>query len=145
MSKLNAKRVGLPYDDKRPAPAPIVVQPVAPIIEPIIVESAVEPVIEPIVVDEPVIEPIVDSVAPIVEPIVVDEPIVEDIVVEPVAEPIPSLLEKEDKTPVDLEKPLEHVNECDYNLEPDFAGLNCDNENFYSSECNKFLLKRELV
>ena len=145
LSKLNAKRVGLPYDDKRPAPAPIVAQPVAPIIEPIIVESAVEPVIEPIVVDEPVIEPIVDSVAPIVEPIVVDEPIVEDIVVEPVAEPIPSLLEKEDKTPVDLEKPLEHVNECDYNLEPEFAGLNCDNENFYSSECNKFLLKKELV
>jgi hypothetical protein len=31
------------------------------------------------------------------------------------------------------------------NLESEFKKLNCNNENYYSNECNKFLLKKELV
>jgi hypothetical protein len=31
------------------------------------------------------------------------------------------------------------------NLEAEFKKVNCDNENFYSNECNKFLLKREFI
>ena len=30
------------------------------------------------------------------------------------------------------------------NLEKDFSKINCSNENFYTNECNKFLLKREI-
>ena len=38
------------------------------------------------------------------------------------------------------------VGSCDYNLEKDLAGLDCNNENYYSNEeCNKFLLKKEAV
>ena len=33
----------------------------------------------------------------------------------------------------------------DDNLAEIFKGLNCNNENFYSSECNKFLLKKEII
>ena len=36
-------------------------------------------------------------------------------------------------------------NTCNYDLEKEFKGLNCLNENYYSSECNKFLLKKELI
>ena len=31
------------------------------------------------------------------------------------------------------------------NLEDEFKGLNCNDENFYTSDCNKFLLKKELI
>jgi hypothetical protein len=31
------------------------------------------------------------------------------------------------------------------NLEKEFKKLNCDDENYYSSECNKFLLKKEIA
>jgi hypothetical protein len=34
---------------------------------------------------------------------------------------------------------------CIYDLEKEFKGLNCLNENYYSNECNKFLLKKELI
>lgn len=34
---------------------------------------------------------------------------------------------------------------CDVNLEKEFQKLNCSNEDYYSNECNKFLLKKELV
>jgi hypothetical protein len=34
---------------------------------------------------------------------------------------------------------------CHDNLEKEFEKLNCSNENYYSTECNKFLLKKELV
>ena len=29
------------------------------------------------------------------------------------------------------------------NLENEFSKIDCDNENYYSKECNKFLLKKE--
>ena len=31
------------------------------------------------------------------------------------------------------------------NLEDEFKSLNCDDENFYTTDCNKFLLKKELI
>jgi beta-N-acetylglucosaminidase len=31
------------------------------------------------------------------------------------------------------------------NLEAEYKKLNCDDENYYSKECNKFLLKKELL
>jgi hypothetical protein len=34
---------------------------------------------------------------------------------------------------------------CKYNLEEEFKGIDCSNENYYSKECNKFLLKKEFV
>jgi hypothetical protein len=34
---------------------------------------------------------------------------------------------------------------CNYNLSKEYDKLDCDAENFYSNECNKFLLKKELV
>jgi len=34
---------------------------------------------------------------------------------------------------------------CQENLEDDFKKLNCSDENYYSKECNKFLLKKELI
>jgi hypothetical protein len=35
---------------------------------------------------------------------------------------------------------------CDYDLQKDLYGLDCNNENYYSNEdCNKFLLKKEAV
>ena len=34
---------------------------------------------------------------------------------------------------------------CNFNLKSEFANLNCDNENYYSPDCNKFLLKKEVV
>ena len=35
---------------------------------------------------------------------------------------------------------------CDYDLQKDLGGLECNNENYYSNEdCNKFLLKKEAV
>jgi hypothetical protein len=34
---------------------------------------------------------------------------------------------------------------CKTNLEPEFKILNCNEDNYYSSGCNKFLLKKELV
>jgi len=37
------------------------------------------------------------------------------------------------------------TNVCNTNLKKDFEKLNCANENYYSNECNKFLLKKELV
>ena len=36
-------------------------------------------------------------------------------------------------------------NMCKYDLEKEFKGLNCSSENYYSNECNKFLLKKELI
>ena len=36
-------------------------------------------------------------------------------------------------------------NDTDADLEADFNKINCDNENFFSNECNKFLLKKELL
>ena len=37
------------------------------------------------------------------------------------------------------------ANSCKYNLEEEFKGLDCSNENYYSKECNKFLLKKEFM
>ena len=34
---------------------------------------------------------------------------------------------------------------CDYDLKTEFKGLTCNDENYYSNECNKFLLKKEFV
>ena len=34
---------------------------------------------------------------------------------------------------------------CDYNLKPDYDKSNCSDDNLYSNECNKFLLKKEIV
>ena len=34
---------------------------------------------------------------------------------------------------------------CKYNLEEEFKGVDCSNENYYSKECNKFLLKKEFI
>jgi len=34
---------------------------------------------------------------------------------------------------------------CNYNLSKEYAKLDCDAENYYSNECNKFLLKKELI
>ena len=47
--------------------------------------------------------------------------------------------------PVEIIKIDESKIDCDYNLEPEFKKLNCQDENFYSKDCNKFLLKKELV
>jgi superfamily II DNA or RNA helicase len=33
----------------------------------------------------------------------------------------------------------------DTNLETEFKKINCDDENYYSNECNKFLLKKEII
>ena len=38
-----------------------------------------------------------------------------------------------------------NVNICNYDLEKEFQGLNCSSENYYSNECNKFLLKKEFI
>jgi len=46
------------------------------------------------------------------------------------------------KTDISKE-PEVKINET--NLEAEFKKLNCTNENYYSTECNKFLLKKELV
>ena len=34
---------------------------------------------------------------------------------------------------------------CNFNLSKEYDKLDCDAENYYSSECNKFLLKKELI
>jgi len=34
---------------------------------------------------------------------------------------------------------------CNVNLEPEYSNLNCNEDNYYSNNCNKFLLKKELV
>ena len=35
--------------------------------------------------------------------------------------------------------------DCDYNLEEESKTLDCNNENYYSNKCNKFILKKELI
>ena len=49
--------------------------------------------------------------------------------------------------PIVIEQQVVQDNEisCDYDLQADFTGLNCENENMYSKDCNKFMLKKELV
>ena len=34
---------------------------------------------------------------------------------------------------------------CDYNLKPDYDKSGCSDDNLYTNECNKFLLKKEIV
>jgi len=34
---------------------------------------------------------------------------------------------------------------CNTNLEEQYQGLNCNDENYYTNECNKFLLKKEFI
>jgi len=34
---------------------------------------------------------------------------------------------------------------CNYDLEKEYNKLDCNNSNYYSVDCNKFLLKKELV
>ena len=34
---------------------------------------------------------------------------------------------------------------CDYNLEKDFEKSSCLPDNYHSNDCNKFLLKKEIV
>ena len=40
---------------------------------------------------------------------------------------------------------MSNSNNCDVNLEPEFKKLNCSDEKIYSNECNKFLLKKEII
>jgi hypothetical protein len=40
---------------------------------------------------------------------------------------------------------MTNVNYCDANLEPEFKKLNCNDENMHSTQCNKFLLKKEFI
>ena len=48
-------------------------------------------------------------------------------------------------TPI-IAKPKPQVaNSCNYNLAEEFKGIDCSNENYYSKECNKFLLKKEFI
>ena len=42
-------------------------------------------------------------------------------------------------------KPDENIDFCKFDLRSEFKDLNCDDENYYSSDCNKFLLRKELV
>ena len=43
-------------------------------------------------------------------------------------------------------KEVEQENEsCNSNLENEFSKLDCKDENYYSPECNKFLLKKEII
>ena len=45
-----------------------------------------------------------------------------------------------------IAKPKPQVaNSCNYNLAEEFKGIDCSNENYYSKECNKFLLKKEFI
>jgi hypothetical protein len=126
LSKVNAKRVGISYQDpllkkenknsllkkenknsllKKENKMP------QPLLEKVEEQEEEQTVVEPVI--ESVVEPVIETVK---------QPIVE-----PVIEQTPSLLEKDDFAPL-----FEKV-DCDYDLEPDFAGLNCDNENFYSN------------
>jgi hypothetical protein len=51
--------------------------------------------------------------------------------------------ESKDSSESILEMPSS--NYCNTNLEPEFKKLNCDDENMYTGQCNKFLLKKELI
>ena len=77
--------------------------------------------------------PIVEEIVPIVEEIA---PIVEEIV--PIVEETVPIVEE--TVPI-----VETIDSCDYDLQKDSSKLNCTNENLYSNECNKFLLKKELI
>ena len=48
-------------------------------------------------------------------------------------------------TPVIAQQKPQVAKSCKYNLEEEFKGLDCSNENYYSKECNKFLLKKEFI
>lgn len=49
----------------------------------------------------------------------------------------------QEKGDILVDSPETKRESCDYNL--DTTNLSCSNENYYSTDCNKFLLKRELV
>lgn len=40
---------------------------------------------------------------------------------------------------------LDKYNNCNIDLKPEFKKLNCNDDNFYSTECNKFQLKKEIL
>jgi hypothetical protein len=44
-----------------------------------------------------------------------------------------------------LEKDIKQKNICGINLKKEFEQLKCSDENLYSKECNKFMLKKELI
>jgi hypothetical protein len=43
------------------------------------------------------------------------------------------------------EIPTTRSDSCNDDLKKEFSGLNCNDENYYSPDCNKFLLKKEIV
>jgi len=43
------------------------------------------------------------------------------------------------------DSPEHNENFCDYDLEPEFKLSKCSSDDYYSTDCNKFLLKKELV
>ena len=53
--------------------------------------------------------------------------------------------EKRGKIILEEEEEKEGTLGCNTNLEPEFKKLNCNEDNYYSTGCNKFLLKKELV
>ena len=117
LSKVNAKRVGIPYDDNRVDPV-------------VIVEPIVETIVELAPVPAPPPPP--PSVSPPPPPAPPAPPDPPPPPALPPAPPLPPLA------------PGLKLG-CDYDLESEFPGLKCDNENLYSPDCNKFLLKKEMV
>ena len=91
---------------------------------------------------------LVEPAAVFVEPVVVGEsPLVEEevespLVESPVVEEESPLVEEEVEEEKDPEK---ESNSCNYDLSQDTRNLTCTDVNYYSPQCNKVLLKTELV
>ena len=49
------------------------------------------------------------------------------------------------KPDASLEEDIKQKNICGINLKKEFEQLKCSDENLYSKECNKFMLKKELI
>ena len=55
------------------------------------------------------------------------------------------IINNEESEELNNSKKINNKNTCNTNLENEYKHLNCSNENYYSNECNKFLLKKELL